>query len=172
MSALDSTPSNKSFLSPIGFRFTMQRLPHVNYFCTQASIPAITLAQISVPMPMVNKHYPADKLEFDELSITFRIDEDLQNYSEIYDWMHTIASPEGLTDRTANRRTQQSVSNVFSDGSLIVTTAAYKPNIEIKFNDLFPTTLSTLSFNVEETEITYLQAEASFKYRNYELIRL
>lgn len=172
MSEQASVPTNKSFLSPIGFRFSMQRLPHVNYFCTQASIPDVSLGQTEINNPFIKIPQPGDKLVYSPLEVVFRVDEDMKNYQEIYDWMQALGYPDNFAQRRAIARTQTSVGEVFSDGSLVITTAAYRPNIEIKFVDLFPISLSTLTFSVEGTEIEYLQASASFAYRKYDLTML
>lgn len=172
MSAQASDPSNKSFLSPIGFRFTMQRLPHVNYFCTQASIPDVTLSQVSIETPFVRLPHPGEKLTYSPLELTFRVDEDMKNYQEIYNWLVGLGYPDNFAQRKALARTSTSMGDVVSDGSLIITTASYKPNIEIKFNDMYPVSLSTLNFNVENSDVEYLQATVSFVYTKYDLIQL
>ena len=47
MATLNQTDiENKSFLSPVGFKFVINKLPHVSYFCTAANIPDMTLGQI------------------------------------------------------------------------------------------------------------------------------
>jgi ribosomal 50S subunit-recycling heat shock protein len=172
MSALDSNPSNKSFLSPIGFRFTMQRLPHVNYFCTQASIPDVTLGQPQIENVFIKLPQPGDKLSYSPINIVFRVSEDLANYREIYNWMEALGFPDNFAQRRSLAGAAYTNGDVFSDGSLIITTAAYKPNIEVKFTDMFPISLSTLDFTVENTDVEYLQATATFAYRKYDLITL
>ena len=73
-------PDNKNFLSPVGFQFSIQKLPHVNYFCQSANIPDITLSQTELNNPFVNLPSPGTKLTFGALDITFRVDEDMKNY--------------------------------------------------------------------------------------------
>lgn len=172
MSAQASDPINKSFLSPVGFKFTMQRLPHVNYFSTGAAIPDVSLGQLQTEAPFVKLPQPGDKLTFSNFELTFRVDEDMRNYREIFDWLIALGYPDNFLQRSAITRTAISTGDVFSDGSLIITTAAYQPNIEVKFIDMYPVSLSTLNFNIEQTDIEYVQATATFAYRRYELTSL
>ena len=170
--ALQGTqPDNKSFLSPIGFRFAIQRLPHVNYFCTSASIPDITMGQVNtVDNTFIKLPVPGDKLTFGFLTLRFRVDEDLKNFQEIYDWMIGLGYPDNFAQYGAiARQGIQSVGEVYSDGSLIVTTASFKPNIEVKFTDMYPVNLSAVDFNLEQNDVEYLQADVQFAYRKYEL---
>lgn len=169
--ALQSTqPENKSFLSPTGFRFQVQKLPHVNYFCTNAQIPDLTMGQIDTLTNTFSKlPIPGDKLSFSPLNLRFRIDEDLKNYREIYDWMIGLGYPDNFGQRAVIERQSASVGEVYSDATLIVTTASYNPNIEVKFVDLYPISLSSVEFDIEKTDVEYAQADVQFAYRKFEL---
>ncbi len=165
-----SLPDNKSFLSPIGFQFSVKRLPHVNYFCTNASIPTLSLSSIDTfETPFIKIPVPGDKLTFGTLSLRFRIDEDMKNYQEIYNWMIGLGYPDRYEQRRAIQRTQTNIGEVYSDASLMIMTNQYRPNIEVKFEDMYPIELSSVDFNIEETDIVYLQADATFAYRKYDL---
>jgi hypothetical protein len=172
MALQGSQPENKSFLSPIGFKFTIKRLPHVNYFCTSAAIPDITMGQIdTVENTFIKLPVPGDKLVFSLLNLNFRVDEDLKNFREIYDWLIGLGYPDNFTQSRAVRTATPLLpqGDVYSDGSLIVTTGSFKPNIEVKFVDMYPVSLSSLDFNLEQTDVEYLSASVSFAYRKYEL---
>jgi hypothetical protein len=172
MSARSTEPENKNFLSPIGFQFTIQRLPHVNYFCTSALIPDVALGQIAVETPFVRMPQAGDKLDFGSLNLRFRIDEDMKNYKEIYDWIISLGYPDNFDQRPPHMRTNpqnRDGKTVFSDASLIITTNQYKPNVEVKFTDLYPVSLSSLEFNIESTDVDYLQGDVMFQYRKYDL---
>ena len=40
--------SNRNFLSPVGFKFSLKRAPGVAFFCNQANIPDLNLGVASV----------------------------------------------------------------------------------------------------------------------------
>jgi len=171
MSLQGSQPTNKSFLSPLGFKFSIQRLPHVSYFCTTASIPDISMGQIdTIENTFIKLPVPGDKLQFGLLNLRFRVDEDMKNFTEIYDWLIGLGYPDNFQQyrNIANAGIQQK-GDIYSDGSLIVTTASFQPNIEIKFVDMYPVSLSSVEFSVEQTDVEYLQADVNFAYRKYEL---
>jgi hypothetical protein len=172
--ARTTEPDNKNFLSPIGFQFSIQKLPHVNYFCTSASIPDMNMSVIEdLNSPFSVMPEPGDKISFGDLSLNFRIDEDMKNYREIYDWISSIGYPDTFDQRVGLRRANfTNGETMFSDGSLLIMTNQYKPNVEVKFIDLFPISLSALEFNIDQTDVEYLQGEVSFKYRKYELLNI
>jgi hypothetical protein len=163
---------NKNFLSPIGFQLSVQKLPHVNYFCTSASIPDINLGQADLENTFIRLPIPGDKLTFGQLNLSFRVDEDLKNFSEIYNWMQSIGFPDNFAQRAPAQRANEkntTATTVYSDASLIILTNQYKPNIEVKFLDMYPVSLGSLDFNVESTDVAYLSGEVTFAYRKYEL---
>ena len=168
---MPTQPDNKNFLSPIGFQFAIQKLPHVTYFCTSATIPAVSMGQIeTVENPFVRLPVPGDKLSYGDFSVRFRIDEDLKNYQEIYDWMVSLGYPDNFGQRAPNQRaSNQPGETTYSDASLIITTNQYKPNVNVKFIDLYPTSISGVDFTVEETDVSYLLADVTFRYRKFEL---
>jgi hypothetical protein len=165
-----SQPANKSFLSPIGFKFSIQRLPHVNYFCNSITLPDITLGQVdTITNTFIKLPIPGDKLVFGTFSIRFRVDEDMKNFREIYDWLIGLGYPDNFEQRANITRGLASIGNVYSDGSLIITTASFKPNVEVKFIDMYPVSIGSLDFSIDGADVEYLQGEASFAYRKYEL---
>lgn len=158
-------PTNKSFLSPVGFVFNINRMPAVTYFCISSNIPELSLPPIDTFNPFIKIPVPGKKLEFGTLNIRFRIDEDMKNYIEIYDWLLFLGFPDSFDQRKTGE-------SVYSDASLIVTTAASTPNLEVKFVDMFPISLSATEFDTDQADIEYLVGSASFSFRKYELTRI
>ena len=57
----------------------------------------------------------------------------------------------------------------FSDATLQVLNNNNIANFDVVFKDLFPTSLSTLSFDVTGTDNDYFTATATFRYTIYEI---
>ena len=116
---------NLSFLSPTGFKFQIQKLPHVNYFCTSADIPDITLGQVDQENIFIRIPVPGDKLQFSPLNLAFSIDEDMKNFKEIYDWLIGLGYPDNFQQRanlqSALQQRNEKSGLVYSDGSMVIT---------------------------------------------------
>ena len=166
-------PDNLSFLSPTGFKFAIQKLPHVNYFCTSADIPDITLGQVDQENLFIRIPVPGDKLAFSPLNLSFAIDEDMKYFKEIYDWLIGLGYPDNFQQianlQSALQERNEQTGLVYSDGSMIITTAQYQPNIIVNFIDLYPISIGGLEFSTQSTDIEYLQGSVSFNYRKYTL---
>lgn len=153
----------KSFLSPLGFQLTIQKIPNTVLNVTSANIPGITVEDGEVATPFKTLRYP-DKVVYNDFVVRFKVDEDLSNYKEIFNWMNEIGRPEQFSSPNLNALFPGDLySNYSSDGTLIILNSANKPNIEIRFKDLFPVVLSDLEFNAQDPDVTYIDATVSFR---------
>lgn len=175
MSALDNTPQNKSLLQPNGFRFIIKKLPNVNYFCQSATIPTISLASVDTPSPFGIVPRPGDRLLFEQFTLRFKVDENLQNYKEIYTWLAGLGRPNNfdqyktLSNQTPLPAKEGSAASVVSDATLVVLTSHKNGSMNVFFRDVFPTSLSELTFDSTISDVEYLEATATFRYRSYDL---
>ena len=171
---------NRNFLAPTGFKFVLEKTPAVAFFCQTANIPSLDLGIAVQPTYLKDIDRPGDKLQFGDLSVRFLVDEDLKNYMELQNWMRGLGYPEKLDQiydlqRTGNKAMDlksRQLENVFSDGSMTILNSSFVSNFLIKFQGLFPYSLTTLSFDATDTDIEYFTAEASFKYTYYEITDL
>ncbi len=173
---------NRNFLSPVGFKFALKRSPAVAFFCNEANIPSLDLGIAEQPTYLKNIPTPGDKIQFGDLSLRFLVDEDLKNYMEIQNWIRGLGFPESLKEywdlsdegnkdikvRFGNMQGH----NVFSDGTLQILSSNLVPKFQVVFNDLFPYSLSTVTFDATDTDIEYFTADVSFKYTIYEVCDL
>ena len=121
---------------------------------------------------------PGDKVTYDDLSLRFLIDENLENYLQIYNWMTGLGYPESVEQYSNLKKDDVRMDNVdstdpryfeFSDATLQILSSNFQPNILVGFRDVFPTSLSTLEFDVGERDFNYFTAEVSFKYTIFEI---
>jgi len=168
MSAIDAMPQTKNFLSPLNFTFVLKRSPNLNFFVQRVNIPRIRLDYLSVPSPLLQIPQPNGRTEFDDLSLTFKVDEDLQNYMEIYNWITDIGSTVDQSGYAKLRNnTQGGGENATSDISLIVSDGLKNPNYEVIYVNAFPIDLGDLVFETSDTDINYVSASVTFKYTYY-----
>ncbi len=62
--------------------------------------------------------------------------------------------------------------DVTSDGTLQILSSNLVPKFQVVFEDLFPYSLSTVTFDATDTDIEYFTADVSFKYTLYNLTDL
>jgi len=165
--------TNRNFLSPIGFKFTLSKEPKVPFFCNSARIPEINLTVLQQPTYLKDLDVPGGKLQYGDLNLRFIVDENLENYMAIHNWLTGLGFPETtgqykelITDTNNVLDPKQA----FSDGSLYVLNSSYNTSAVVKFRDLFPVSLSSLDFDSTQTDIQYFTADVTFKYTIYNML--
>lgn len=173
MSALGNNPTNKNFLSPLGFRFSIKRAPHVNYFVQSVSIPNISLGSTSVPTPFSRIPVAGDHLLFGPFNVSFKVDEDLANYLEIYNWLIKIGFPDNFEQyRALDNNNPTADAGTYSDLTLIVLSSSKNPTYEINFVDAYPTSLTDIVFDTRTPDVDYVECTATFDYRKFSITAL
>jgi len=172
--------SNRNYMSPVGFKFILSKTPKVDFLCQSANIPGINMGTAIQPTYLKDIAVPGDKVLYDNLTLRFLIDENMQNYLAIYKWITGLGYPESV-EQYGNLRDDDPYSDVknieqtdpryfeFSDATLQILNSNYQPNVLVKFKDIFPTSLTTLEFDVSERDYAYFTAQVSFKYTIFEI---
>ena len=174
----DKQIKNKSFLSQTGFKFSLAKKPKIDFFCDTASIPGINLGVAIQPSYLKNIPMPGDVLSYDDLTINFNVDEDMENYLEVHNWLTQFGFPrdagqyQQLLNEDENSPGKQIAISGMSDASLIIYNSNYRANIQVNFKDIFPVSLSSLQFESKVNDIQYLTAQVTFKYTIYEIVKL
>ena len=169
------SPNNKNFLSPVGFKFVIGRTPNVDYFCQSASIPQVEIGVREIPTPVKDYAVPGDEMVFGDLNLRFLVNEDMDNYFEIYKWLKGLTNPKVQSDfqkyiSTVDEKGRSSqFMKTMSDARLLVLNSNYNSIATINFYNIFPTSLTTLEFDASATDINYFTAEVNFRYTIYEI---
>lgn len=160
--------TNENFLSPLGYRFVMKRAPHINYFVQKVSIPTVSLGTASIATPFVDIPTPGTKLTFGLLRVDFKVDEDMNNYLEIFNWLVGLGFPDNFGQhRALAQRTAQQGDSIYSDITLTVMNSTMNPNKQIIFKDCYPVDLGEVSLDSTATDVAYVTSSVSFAYRSF-----
>jgi hypothetical protein len=188
-SPLNRQPTALDYSSPTQFRFLINQLPKVQYFTTEANIPGISIGDGVMNTPLKDIPLLGDKLTYEDLAISFIVDENLENYIEMHNWLTGIAFPKDRSQFSAFRSTTSNVKTstrgeskdigdvrastpelaMFSDATMTILTNKNNPVVECRFADVFPTSLTSLTYSQNQTDVEYLTASVTFKYKIYEI---
>tara|TARA_Y100001963_G_C6577044_1_gene351586 strand:- start:112 stop:672 length:561 start_codon:yes stop_codon:yes gene_type:complete len=171
---------NRNFLAPTGFKFNLKRSPGVAYFCNSANIPDLSFGVATQPTYLRDIPTPGDKIDFGDLNLRFLVDEDLTNYMEIQNWIRGMGYPEDTQEfrdfEASGTRPKppwsQANYDIYSDGTLQILSSNLIAKFNVNFKDLWPYSLTTLSFDATDTDIDYFTADVSFKYTIYNITDL
>ena len=164
--------NNRNFLSGIGFKFNLAKYPKVDFFCNTARIPELSLETATQPSYLKDIDIPGEKLTYGDLTIQFLVDENMENYKTIYDWLVGLGFPEVTKQFKTLTTDDQGIRDMkeqFADGTLRILNSNFREVAKVKFLDLFPVSLSSLDFDATSTDVNYFTAQATFKYTVYQL---
>ena len=186
-------PSKSDYASPILFRFKCTKLPLVEFFVQSANIPGINLGSATQTNPLYDIPLPGDKITYAALDMSFLVDENLNNYKEIHDWILGLGFPSnnqqfqdlqsagsdrfpGSSRSTAATGTSTpqplNEGGIYSDAILTVLNSKNIAKTEIRFQNVYPTSLGGLNYDVRQTDVDYLNASVSFNYMNYDIVQI
>ena len=191
-SPLSRQPTQLDYVSPTQFKFNIHQLPKVEFFTTAANVPAISLGEAVFPTPYKEIPVMGDTLTYDNLSISFIVDENLENYIEMHDWLTAIGFPknrnqfstfrsstastpiatQGTSDDIGDVQPATSARGMFGDAILTVLTNKNNPVVEVRFQDIYPVALGALDFTQTSTDVEYISVTADFSYKIYDIVTL
>ena len=183
-------PTKLDYASPTQFKFSILKLPKVEYFCTAVNIPGVELTGASQATSLKDIPIPGNKLNYEPLQMRFIVDENLENFQEIHGWLVGLGYPRDHTefqnllasgtDRFPGRSTAvktepgkdknatADIGGTYSDATLTVLSSKNNAQVEIRFRDVYPTGLTGLQYDQQANDVDYLTATVSFNYLVYD----
>jgi|TARA_Y100001951_G_C11172821_1_gene201296 hypothetical protein len=153
-----------NFLNPSSFVLTLdsQTYSGVEFTVQTMMLPDVTSEGAPLPFKNVNVAMAGDKLAYGAFEVSYLIDEDLLNYKEIYDWMKLNTETEHIDAIIGSNHTR--------DLTLTIMNSANNVTKQINFIDAYPTSLSSLPFDITTVDVEYLTAVVTFQYSYYEFL--
>jgi hypothetical protein len=172
LGALGKQPKDANFLSGIKFKFQIRKLPNVVYFCQEANIPSVSISVAQTPTPLgINLKHAGNKITYGELNITFMIDENMQNYIELYNWLKGLGHPRSLAEYAAMKDDDPTGTSefggLFSDCVLSVLDSDSNANLNIFFVNAFPISLQEVTLRSTSEDTDYKTCTVSFVYEDF-----
>ena len=191
-SPLARQPDQLDYASPTQFRFGIHQLPKVEFFTVSANLPGVSVPTTTLATPFTDISIMGEKTEFENLSISFIVDEYLENYITLHNWLTGIGFPKSRSQFSTFRDvtsdtpdSQKGVStdigdvkqstpdkSMYSDAFLMILSNKNNPIVEVNFHNVYPISLSALDFSQAATDVEYMTASAEFAYQIYEITTL
>lgn len=156
----------QNYLSPLEFRFAIKRLPYVSFFTQNVTLPGVSSNPADINTPFKSIYFGGDHLTYNQFVVNFRVNENMDNYLEIYNWLLGITFPNNF-EEYANL--EASDSGIYSDATLLIMSSGKTPNIQYKFKDIFPIDLSDINMDTTAGDIDYVTASVTFQIGSYDI---
>ena len=193
---LSRQPTKLDYASPTQFKLNIVNLPKVEYFIITANLPGISLTGVDFSTPLKTTQIVGDSITYDNLDISFIVDENYENYLELHNWLIGIGFPKSREQFKDYRDTESakfpgtktkyeskdigdtklgaatSDKSLYSDATMTLLSSKHNPVAEVRFKDVFPLSMAALEYSQADTDVTYLTMTASFAYSYYDIVSI
>jgi hypothetical protein len=161
--------ANINYLQPTSFKLVIDRknYPNLEFFCQSVSHPGMTMSSVEVSYQKIaGIPFPGDTLSFTDLTCQIILDEDMNSYTEMFNWLrrnldNTVLNP---LDRIATSP------STYTDITLSILSSHNNQVRQIKYVDALPTAIGDINFESTGDGSTYLTFSATFRFSYFELL--
>lgn len=175
MSAKDQSVCNTDLLQPTKFILSFPRISSTQFFCQAVNVPGLSAGSPSQSTPFSDLPIPGDKIQYEEMNITFLVDEELQSWLQIHDWIKGLTFPKEFEEYQNLDKMSRYANNKkfpqYADAELITLSAGSNPKVKFHFVDVFPVSLSGFDMDIRLSSENIITASASFKYKRYDVVK-
>jgi len=155
------------------FQFVMDRVPNLVYFCQSANLPGIGFGVVDQPTTLGHPvKVPTGAFRFEDLELTFRVDENLNNWIELQNWIATAGNYYDDSNTLPYYSDTPGQLIKTTDATLLITNSSYQPKIKVHFKHVFPQYVSGINFVVNAPVSTEAIATVKFAHTGYTIERL
>ena len=150
----------KNFLTSGKFLVNLSRLPVVDFYCQSITTPDVSINSSSFNYISGHTYETDTQINYGTLSLTFIVDEYLDNYNQVLNWMKSISPDTSIEEskKLYDDSKQAGISFDYTDIELIFNTS--KGKVSYTYQNCTPNSLSGLEFNVSED--LYITANVVF----------
>ena len=160
--------NNLNYLQPSAFKLTIDRKHYANleFFCQTVLHPSLSVNSMEVPYRNISSvPFAGDKLTFTELTCIIIVDENLNSYTEMFNWMNRLVQ----TNETRALDRTGTVPPTYSDITLSILSSHNNTTRTIRYTDCIPTSLGDMSLESTSGDVQYITFPATFRFTTFEL---
>jgi len=181
--ALMRQPTVYDYSQQSQFKVFLPLFPTTEWFVVRANVPGVSLGQAVQTTPLLDMPIIGDKLTYDDFYVTFLVDEELKNYTEMHDWLINCSAPETRSQFQAKERpdgvprrpqteimdlilgnVKESDRDLYSNLDLFIMSSKNNPLVKIQMVEAFPISLTNIEYSHQESDVTYAECTATFAF--------
>jgi len=160
--------NNLNYLQPSAFKLTIDRKHYANleFFAQTVLHPNLQMNPVEVPFKRISSvPFAGDKLTFAELTCMIIVDENLNSYTEMFNWMTRLVE----TNETipSNRLADKPATT--ADLTLSILSSHNNVTRTIKYLDCLPISLGDMTLESTSGDVQYITFPATFRFSSFEL---
>lgn len=165
---------NFNYLQPTSFKLTIDRrnYPNLEFFCQSVTHPGMLMSAVEMPFRKVaGVPFPGDKLTFNELSCNIILDENMQGYDEMFQWIRRLLDTDIDYRVNSTQRVGNAMQNppTYADITLSILSSHNNTTKQVRYIDAVPVALGDIQFESTASGTEFITYNASFRFNYFEL---
>tara|TARA_B100001287_G_scaffold252866_1_gene235109 strand:- start:1245 stop:1814 length:570 start_codon:yes stop_codon:yes gene_type:complete len=166
-----SLTTNFNYLQPTSFKLIIDRknFPNLEFFCQNVTHPGLIMPAAEMPVRRLQSiPFPGESLTINELSCNILLDENMESYSEMYNWLRrnqvTDMEGQGFMNRGTTRNPPTN-----ADITLSILSSHNNLTNQFRYIDAIPTSLGDIQFESTAAGTEFITFTATFRFSYFEL---
>lgn len=130
-----------------------KELTNLHVYAIAVTLPGVNLADLGVPFRHEPGYVGSNRMTYDPLNVRFMCDENMEIYKDLFNWMR---------NNTLDQNSDEILS--VADIRMHILSSHSNKTREIHFINAFPTSIGSIEFNLQTSEITYANFDVTFRY--------
>lgn len=163
--------SNINLFQPTGFQVIIDRKNYGNlqFFVQSVNHPGVSNPAIETAFKKIQSiPMPGGQVEYGELTMDVLLDEDLNSYTEIYNWLLRLVNNEQIQKRD-NFGGSNSDQPTYADIIVTALTSHNNNNKKFKYVDCIPVAVGDIRFEAQNQSVEYVIFPVSFRFSYFEI---
>lgn len=182
--SLPSDTFNLFPLDPTNHVMQFARMPSTTFVLQDVNLPGVNAQTAKIAAPGLTFHAIPDRLVFDQLQVTFMMDENMGAWRELFSWLQGMTGSHDRSEIVAefiegqmnyvwqdNPQNQHDLASR-TTAALTIINPAKIPMLRVLFHNLYITSLGPLQFSTRDTDTiaSTLACTATFNYDYYAVV--
>lgn len=166
---------NFNYLQPTSFKLTIDRrnYPNLEFFCQNVTHPGMLMTAVELPFrKLTGVPFPGDKLTFNELACNIILDENMQGYQEMFDWIRRLLDTDMDYNVSSAKKVGASMDNppTYADITLSILSSHNNQTKQVRYLDAVPTSLGDINFESTSSGSEFITFQTTFRFNYFELV--
>jgi hypothetical protein len=159
---------NKSYFQPNNFKVVInrKRFGNIEFFAQSVIHPGLSTPAAEVPTGRTTLPTPGSSITFGELTINAILDEDLNVYEEMYNWMIRLVNE---AVKSPNQAALDGSDPTTATIKVIALTSHNNSNKTFTYYDAIPVNLADMNFDTMNSQVEPIQVPMSFRFSTFDL---
>ena len=159
--------NNLNFLQPTNFKIIIDRKKYGNleYFIQNVNHPGVSLPGVEVGYKRAAVHLAGDRLDFEEVTFDIIIDENMDAYVEMYNWLKKLVEEANQTQSQRGLKEP-----TFADITMMIMSSHNNTTKRIVYRDCIPTSLGGVALTSNATDTTFITLPVTFTFSYFDLV--